>query len=43
MARKLSGALADCSLVDVGLETSVDRMIKSQEEIDLIKVGQDHS
>ena len=31
--------LAGCNLVDVGLETSVQRMVKSQQEIDVIKLG----
>ena len=37
--RKLSGVLADCHLVDVGLDTSVQRMIKSEEEMAVIKLG----
>ena len=37
--RKLSDVLPDCQLVDVGLDTSVQRMIKSKEEMSVIKLG----
>ena len=37
--RKLSGVLPDCHLVDVGLDTSIQRMIKSEEEMSIIKLG----
>ena len=37
--RKLCSVLSGCNLVDVGLETSAQRMVKSQQEIDVIKLG----
>ena len=37
--RKLQSALTGCDLVDVGLATSEQRMIKSEEEIEVIKLG----
>ena len=33
------GALPGCDLVDIGVDTARQRMIKSQEEIEVIKVG----
>ena len=33
------GALPGCDLVDIGADTARQRMIKSQEEIEVIKVG----
>ena len=37
--RKLGSILGECNLMDVGLETSIQRMIKSSEEIEIIKLG----
>ena len=37
--RKLGSILSDCDLTDVGLETSIQRMIKSNEEMEIIKLG----
>jgi len=37
--QKLGSILGECNLMDVGLETSIQRMIKSSEEIEIIKLG----